>query len=119
MKSIVGELLKRERKSRNLTLYDVANHVKVAECQISRVENGTRTPSPQLIQDLAQAYELSENELVIASMTDVLVKQYENKRFASTALANASKIIAKIEKKAIENAGLNEQEFRKTEKLTK
>lgn len=51
------------RKSKNMTLADVANRVGVAECTVSLWESGARKPRTEMLPKLAKAFGCTINDL--------------------------------------------------------
>ncbi len=60
----VGSRLKRLRDTRGLTLTAVANSTGISKSTLSRLENGERRPSLELLLPLAQAYRVPLDDLV-------------------------------------------------------
>ena len=60
----ISELLKVERKNRNLLLREVAAILAIDQALVSKFENGTRVPTRKQIIKLAQLYELNETDIL-------------------------------------------------------
>lgn len=60
----VGPRLKRLRSQRGITLTDLAETTGISTSTLSRLENGQRRPSLELLLPLAQAYRVPLDELV-------------------------------------------------------
>ena len=60
----VGSRLKRVRKERGVTLHDLAERTGISTSTLSRLENGQRRPSLELLLPLAQAYRVPLDDLV-------------------------------------------------------
>lgn len=61
---LVGPRLKRVRAERGATLTEVAERTGISKSTLSRLENGQRRPSLELLLPLAQAYRVPLDELV-------------------------------------------------------
>jgi transcriptional regulator with XRE-family HTH domain len=61
---LVGPRLKRVRADRGVTLTDLSERTGISKSTLSRLENGQRKPSLELLLPLAQAYRLPLDELV-------------------------------------------------------
>jgi transcriptional regulator with XRE-family HTH domain len=60
----VGSRLQRVRKERGVTLHDLAERTGISTSTLSRLENGQRRPSLELLLPLAQAYRVPLDDLV-------------------------------------------------------
>jgi transcriptional regulator with XRE-family HTH domain len=60
----VGHRLRRVREQRGLTLTDAAARTGISKSTLSRLENGQRRPSLELLLPLAQAYRVPLDDLV-------------------------------------------------------
>lgn len=61
---LVGPRLKNVRVQRGITLTDVSERTGISKSTLSRLENGQRRPSLELLLPLAQAYRVPLDELV-------------------------------------------------------
>ncbi|MEQ6902296.1 XRE family transcriptional regulator [Nocardioides sp. YIM 152588] len=61
---LVGPRLRSVRESRGITLTDVAGRTGISKSTLSRLENGQRKPSLELLLPLAQAYQVPLDDLV-------------------------------------------------------
>ncbi len=61
---LVGPRLRRVRQQRGVTLTDVAERTGISKSTLSRLENGQRRPSLELLLPLAQAYRVPLDDLV-------------------------------------------------------
>jgi transcriptional regulator with XRE-family HTH domain len=61
---LVGPRLRRARQERGATLTEVAEQTGISKSTLSRLENGQRRPSLELLLPLAQAYRVPLDELV-------------------------------------------------------
>lgn len=60
----IGERLKELRKQKRLTLKQVGEHLQLTSAAISCYENGTRKPSHEVIQRLADLYETTADDII-------------------------------------------------------
>src|SRR4051812_13205484 len=60
---LVGPRLRRVRRERDLTLTDLAESTGISKSTLSRLENGQRRPSLELLLPLAQAYRVPLDDL--------------------------------------------------------
>ena len=61
---LVGPRLRRVREQRGMTLTEVANLTRMSKSTLSRLENGQRRPSLELLLPLAQTYRVPIDDLV-------------------------------------------------------
>src|SRR3954468_5430952 len=61
---LVGPRLKRVRSDRGVTLTDVAERTGISKSTLSRLENGQRKPSLELLLPLAEVYRVPLDDLV-------------------------------------------------------
>ena len=61
---LVGPRLKRVRSQRGVTLHDLSERTGISKSTLSRLENGQRRPSLELLRPLAQAYRIPLDDLV-------------------------------------------------------
>ena len=61
---LVGPRLKRVRSQRGVTLHDLSERTGISTSTLSRLENGQRRPSLELLLPLAQAYRIPLDDLV-------------------------------------------------------
>jgi transcriptional regulator with XRE-family HTH domain len=61
---LVGPRLRRVREQRGMTLTDAARRTGISKSTLSRLENGKRRPSLELLLPLAQAYRVPLDDLV-------------------------------------------------------
>jgi transcriptional regulator with XRE-family HTH domain len=61
---LVGPRLRRVREQRGMTLTDAAQRTGISKSTLSRLENGQRRPSLELLLPLAQAYRVPLDDLV-------------------------------------------------------
>jgi transcriptional regulator with XRE-family HTH domain len=61
---LVGPRLRRARERRGITLTDVARRTGISKSTLSRLENGQRRPSLELLLPLAQTYRVPLDDLV-------------------------------------------------------
>ena len=59
----LGKILKQQRQSRNLTLYELSSASGVSPSHLGRIENGERFPSADILQRIARPLGFGEEEL--------------------------------------------------------
>lgn len=59
----LGKLLKQQRKSARMTLYELSNSSGVSTSHLGRIENGERFPSADVLQKIARPLGFAEEEL--------------------------------------------------------
>jgi len=84
-----GMLIKEQRELKGFLLREVAAFVKIDQSIISKFEKGERKPSRDQVVRFANVFNTSEQELLIAWLSDKLVSVLENEEFAKEALSVA------------------------------
>ena len=103
MKSI-GEILRYLREEQKQLLREVSAGVEIDQALLSKIERGERFPSKDQVIKLAKHFNVNEDELVIAWLSDKLVNELINENLASEALKiTAKKLQAKINYKEKNN----------------
>ena len=109
MKTKVGELIKKGREEKNLSMRQLAELAKVSHSDISRIESGEReVPNPKILRKISQHIGINYNDLMYAAglgfqVTDLnpfLKSYYKNLQGEEIveALANTSGSIRTWEK---------------------
>ena len=109
MKTKVGELIKKGREEKNLSMRQLAELAKVSHSDISRIESGEReVPNPKILRKISQHIGINYNDLMYAAglgfqVTDLnpfLKSYYKNLKGEEIveALANTSGSIRTWEK---------------------
>jgi transcriptional regulator with XRE-family HTH domain len=95
MKS-VGELLRKLREEQKQLLREVAAGIGIDQALLSKIERGERLPNKEQVLKFAKYFKTEKNELIIAWLSDRLVKELEDEDLAKDALKIAEQ---KIERK--------------------
>lgn len=86
MNLLIGENIKRMRRKRNLTQEEMAAHLGISFQSVSKWERGVSYPDVSLITDICRALDLSEHELLSASVdTNARKEKYEAKVYRKIA----------------------------------
>ena len=68
MKTKVGELIKKGREEKNLSMRQLAELAKVSHSDISRIESGEReVPNPKILRKISQHIGINYNDLMYAA----------------------------------------------------
>jgi HTH-type transcriptional regulator, competence development regulator len=95
-----GETVKKLREGKNLTLKEVAKHLKIDTSMLGKIEKNSRKPTKKLIERISKLFDVSEKDLTIAFLSDTVASQilYENE-FTSEVLKAAEKKVKYIKAK--------------------
>ncbi len=85
MKSL-GDGIRRLREERDLPLRTVADYLDIDQAVLSKIERGQRKASREQVVKLADYFKVKENDLLIAWLSDKLVYEVEDEKFALKAL---------------------------------
>jgi HTH-type transcriptional regulator, competence development regulator len=96
----LGVIIRKLREERNLPLRTVAAFLDIDQAILSKIERGHRKATREQVVKLAEYYNVEENELLIAWLSDKLVYEVENEQLAIEALQVAEKKI-KYNKKLV------------------
>jgi transcriptional regulator with XRE-family HTH domain len=87
-----GETIKSLREERELTLKQVADHLKMDVSLLAKIEKNNRNANPQLIQKIAKFFKVDDKELKIARLSDkVAYEVLEKEDYAEEVLKVAEK----------------------------
>ena len=95
MKSF-GEIIKRAREDRNYILRHVGAELNIDQAIISKFERGERKPTKEQVLKFASFFEIDQNDLLIAWLSDKVVYDLENESLAEQALKVAEEKIQYI-----------------------
>lgn len=93
-------IIRKLREERDLPLRTVAAFLDIDQAILSKIERGQRKATREQVVKLAEYYNVKENELLIAWLSDKLVYEVENEQLAIEALQVAEKKI-KYNKKLV------------------
>ena len=104
----LGATIRKLREEKKLPLRTVAAFLDIDQAILSRVERGQRKASREQVIKLAQYFNVKENELLLAWLSDRLVNEVGNERIALKALRVAEEKVeyassVKLDKKKIIN----------------
>ena len=71
----LGSLLKRLREERKLTLREVSKELDVDISMLGKIEKNSRTPTDKFIERASVFFNIGDEELKIAYLSDVIVNQ--------------------------------------------
>ena len=60
---MIGEIIKKQRKARAMSLYDISSQSRVSPSHLGRIERGERNPSGQVLRQVAKPLGFTEIEL--------------------------------------------------------
>lgn len=100
MKTTIGILLKTARVKQGLKVKDVAQNLNIDSSLISRFESGARLPSQKQVVLLAKHLNILLKDLMVAFLSQQLVKQYGTSDFFIDAL-HAAEVVVKYNQQAV------------------
>ncbi|RZJ70229.1 helix-turn-helix transcriptional regulator [Flavobacterium sp.] len=83
------ELLKTGRISKNLTVKQVSDKLKIDKALISKFENGQRRPTKNQVISLSQLFGIHENASVLAWLTEKILSEIDGEDLGLKALKSA------------------------------
>ena len=89
-----AEKIKSLRKEKCVPLRVVSKSLKIDPAILSKLENGKRIATREMVSKLAGYYKVSENDLVVAWLSDKLLYETKNESLALEALKVAEEKIA-------------------------
>ena len=92
MKSI-GELLREQRESKGQLLREVAAAMNMDTALLSKIERDDRIPSKEQVIAFARYYNVKQDDLLVAWLSDKLASKVENEYFALKAMQVAEEKI--------------------------
>jgi transcriptional regulator with XRE-family HTH domain len=94
-----GDKIRKLRDGKELPLRTVAAYLDIDQAILSKIERGHRKPTRDLVVKLAGYFKVSENDLLIAWLSDKLVYQLEDEDMALKALQVAEERVKYITKR--------------------
>ena len=101
-------IIRKLREERDLPLRTVAAFLDIDQAILSKIERGQRNATRNQVVKLAEYYNVDENELIIAWLSDKLVYEVENEQLAIKALQVAEKKIKYNPKVVIKQSNLKQ-----------
>ena len=90
------EILKRLREEKKVPLRIVSESVGIDQAVLSKLENGQRRASREQVSKFASYYNVNDNELMIAWLSDKIIYELENEDLAVKALQVAEEKVSYI-----------------------
>lgn len=94
----LGNTIRKLRKDKEVPLCTVAAFLNIDQAILSKIERGQRKPTREQIVRLGGYFEVNENDLLVAWLSDKLVYELENEKMALHALQLAEKKVNYISK---------------------
>jgi len=104
-----GETLRELREEKQLPLRTVAAFLDIDQAILSKVERGQRKLNRELVVKLAQYFQVEEEKLLVAWLSDKLVYELEDEELAIKALQLAEEHIAYMAFKKIDRNEIKKQ----------
>ena len=82
----LGDNIKKLREYKELPLRTVAAYLDIDQAILSKIERGQRKASREQVVKIAAYFGAKENELIIAWLSDKLVYEVEDEKFALQAI---------------------------------
>ncbi len=103
-----GKIIRRHRLERNLPLRKVAAYLDIDQAILSKIERGKRKATREQVLGLARFYQMDQEDLLVAWLSDQIVQQLDHENNSLKVLQAAEEKIAystfqKSERKGIIN----------------
>lgn len=82
----MGKIIRKKRLEKKLPLRSVSSYLAIDQAILSKIERGQRKASRELITKLASYFEVNEDELMVAWLSDKIVYEVETEKMALKAL---------------------------------
>jgi HTH-type transcriptional regulator, competence development regulator len=82
----LGDNIRRLRENKELPLRTVAAYLDIDQAILSKIERGQRKASREQVVKLADYFKVKEPDLIIAWLSDKLVEDVEDEKFALEAI---------------------------------
>jgi len=100
----LGDTIRKLRIEKNLPLRTVAAFLDIDQAILSKIERGQRRPGRELVSKLAAYYNVNEDEMLVAWLSDKLIYELADEKMALQALQLAEeKILYSIKPVHLEN----------------
>jgi transcriptional regulator with XRE-family HTH domain len=100
LKDTFGDTVRELREAKKLTLREVAIKLGIDTSMLGKIEKNTRTPTLPIIKKIARLFDVSDKELRITYLSDLIVHQVvQEEDFAEEILLEAIKKITQIKEK--------------------
>lgn len=97
----LGETIRKLREEKKLPLRTVAAGLNIDPAILSKIERGQRKANRELAVKLADYYQVQENDLLVAWLSDKLIYDLEDEELALKALQVAEEKVKYITNKKI------------------
>lgn len=82
----LGDTIRKLRENKELPLRTVAAFLDIDQAILSKIERGQRKPTREQVLSLAKYFNVKQNDLLIAWLSDKLVYELQNEEVALKAL---------------------------------
>lgn len=82
----LGDNIRKLREERDLPLRTVAAYLDIDQAILSKIERGQRNASREQVVMLATYFKVKENDLIIAWLSDKVVEDVEDEKYALQAI---------------------------------
>jgi len=89
----LGDILRQQREKRSLLLRQVGASMEIDQALISKFERGERKPTREQVLQFAKLYDVNEDDLLIAWLSDKLANEVQNELLGLKAMHVAEKKI--------------------------
>ena len=89
----IGEIIRELREQKSLLLRQVAAEIEIDQALLSKIERNERMPTKEQVKRFAKFFGKSENELLVAFLSDKLVYEVRDEEVALKAMQVAEKKI--------------------------
>ena len=87
----LGHILRTQREAKGLLLRQVAAALDMDTALLSKFERNERKPNKEQVQAFAKYYQVNEDELLLAWLSDKIADEVQHEVFAKEALKAAEK----------------------------
>lgn len=94
----LGDILRQQREKRNLLLRQVGASMEIDQALISKFERGERKPTREQVLQFAKLFEMNEDDLLVAWLSDKLAYEVQDESLGLKAMQMAEKKIKQIKK---------------------
>ena len=89
-----GETIRKLREKKELPLRTVAAFLDIDQAILSKIERGHRKPTRKMVVKLANYFEVNEDDLLVAWLSDKVVYELEHEEVALKALQAAEEKVS-------------------------
>ena len=93
IKKSFGETIRDLRIDNHLTLREVAEHLKIDTSMLGKIEKNSRNPSKKVIKDISNLFNIDEDLLTVAHLSDTVVYSILEEKLATEVLKVAEEKI--------------------------